>query len=195
MNKRAIYLLSEAKNWCLRVVEACFGLWINTWLTHHELIVSECFCHIPWRPDQPHNLIPDMSHPSRSDGMDRRVTIHTYANVFMRIPSKVCTVVRLHTYASVYMYACIRRILYHTYTIRGLASLNTKPCEHLVHGKKRTLSDEQKGQVALIMMLLLRIFELLNDIYVLASKGYQRELLSNCSHRLIDSLLKTRPIR
>ena len=77
MNKRAIYLLSEAKNWCLRVVEACFGLWINTWLTHHELIVSECFCHIPWRPDQPHNLIPDMSHPSRSDGMDRRVTIHT----------------------------------------------------------------------------------------------------------------------
>ena len=102
--------------------------------------------------------------------MDRRVTIHTYANVFMRIPSKVCTVVRLHTYASVYMYACIRRILYYTYTIRGLASLNTKPCEHQVHvhGKKRTLSDEQKGQVALIMMLLLRIFELVNYMYWLA---------------------------
>ena len=53
--------------------------------------------------------------------------------------------------------------------IRGLAKLNTKPCEHLAHDKKRTLSDEQKGQVALIMMLLLRIFLLLNDMYWLAS--------------------------
>ena len=52
--------------------------------------------------------------------------------------------------------------------IRGLAKLNTEPCEHLVRGKKRTLSDEQKGQVALIMMLLLRIFQLLNDMYWLA---------------------------
>ena len=72
--------------------------------------------------------------------------------------------VRLHTNAS----TCMHPFTCTVVGIRGLAKLNTEPCEHLVRGKKRTLSDEQKGQVALIMMLLLRIFELLNDMYWLA---------------------------
>ena len=72
--------------------------------------------------------------------------------------------VRLHTNASTCMHPFTSTVV----GIRGLAKLNTEPCEHPVRGKKRTESDEQKGEVALIMMLLLRIFQLLNDMYWLA---------------------------